>query len=156
MLIVHTLYTAETCAVGGNTGTVNSFAGVQVGDISGGLFNSSVYTDPEKFGCFLSQNIQVIIYFLFPSRLFLTPSPSLQAEAPSFLSNVFQGELLQTALELVTSTLVPSLAKGFGDCNGINVKGGNQAKGLTLEDYGAKYPGAKVQSSGPRAESPNP
>lgn len=87
--------------------------------------------------------------------MFLTPY-SLQAEAPSFLSNVFQGPILQTVLELVTSTLVPTLAKGFGECNGINVKGGNMAKGLTLSSYASKFPGAKVQSSGPRATSPSP
>lgn len=111
----------ETCAVGGNTGTVNSFAGVQVGDISGGLFNSEALTDPAKLGCFLSQNIQ--------------------AEAPSFLSNVLQGPALQSVLNLLTSQLVPTLAKGFGACNGINVKGGNGAKGVPLSKYGSKFPG---------------
>lgn len=84
-----------------------------------------------------------------------TESPP-QAEAPSFLSNVFQGEALQTVLGLVTSTLVPTLAQGFGACNGINVKGGNGAKGVPIQSYGAKYPGAKVVSSGPRANSPSP
>ncbi|KAK4701799.1 unspecific peroxygenase, partial [Phenoliferia sp. Uapishka_3] len=126
----------DTCGVGGNTGTVNSFAGVNVGNISGGAFDSSVYTDPAKLGCFISQNIQ--------------------AEAPSFMSNVFQGATLQTALGLVTSQLVPALAAGFGACNGINVKGGNGAKGLSLATYGAKFPGAKVANSGPRANSPSP
>ncbi|KAL8280569.1 hypothetical protein RQP46_006892 [Phenoliferia psychrophenolica] len=125
-----------TCGVGGNTGTVNSFAGINVGDVSGGAFNSAVYTDPAKLGCFISQNIQ--------------------AEAPSFLSNVFQGEVLQTVVDLVSTMLVPTLAKGFGDCNGINVKGGNGAKGTPMSSYASKYPGAKVQSSGPRAKSPSP
>lgn len=146
----------DTCAIGGNTGTVNSFgeifrmclssihpdrhnaAGVQVGDISGGLFNAAdAFTDPAKLGCFLSQNIQ--------------------AEAPSFLSNVFQGPTLQTVLGLVTSSLIPTLAKGFGACNGINVKGGNMKKGVPISNYASKYPGvAAMASNGPRAKSPSP
>ncbi|KZP14625.1 hypothetical protein FIBSPDRAFT_751561 [Athelia psychrophila] len=129
----------NTCEVGGNTGTVNSFAGIDVGDLSGGVFNASVFTDPAQLGCFLAQNIQ--------------------AEAPSFLSNVLQGPLLPQVLGLVTSSLVPTLAKGFGECNGINVKGGNMGNTSavkTLGDYSAKYPGAAVVYDGARATSPNP
>lgn len=48
----HCLAYPKTCAIGGNTGTVNSFAGIEVGDISGGLFNAAALTDPEKLGCF--------------------------------------------------------------------------------------------------------
>lgn len=70
-----------TCAIGGNTGTVNSFAGIDVGDISSGLFNTSVYQDPEALGCFLSQNIQ--------------------AEVPDVLNNLFQGPLLQKVCSLL-------------------------------------------------------
>lgn len=101
---------------------------------------------------------------------------NIQAEAPSFLSNVFQGPLLQTALALITSRLVPTLAKGFGACNGINVNGGNGAKGVSLKEFTSQYPGTfllwqrlgsqtdlgslfagyKFFSSGPRALSPAP
>ncbi|KAF7974264.1 hypothetical protein HWV62_13050 [Athelia sp. TMB] len=129
----------NTCEVGGNTGTVNSFAGIDVGDLTGGAFNSSVYTNPAQLGCFLSQNIQ--------------------AEAPSFLSNVLQGPLLTQVLGLVTSSLVPSLVKGFGACDGIDVKGGNKANTTgykTLQDYAAKFPGAAVAYKGSRATSPSP
>ncbi|EHK98203.1 putative Aromatic peroxygenase [Glarea lozoyensis 74030] len=60
----------ESCQVGGNTGTVNSFAGVTLGDISGGLVNAvEDFQDPVKLGCFLAQ--------------------AVKAETPGFLSNVF-------------------------------------------------------------------
>ncbi|KDE06593.1 hypothetical protein MVLG_03089 [Microbotryum lychnidis-dioicae p1A1 Lamole] len=126
-----------TCAIGGNTGKVNSFAGVEVGDLSHGLYDSSAFTDPAKLGCFLSMNIQ--------------------AEAPSFLSNVLQGPVVQTVLSLLTSTLIPTLAKGFGECNGINVKGGNGA-GVPFGQYSgaSQFPGAVVQNDGPRGMSPSP
>ena len=50
----------STCAVGGNTGTVNSFAGIDPGDVSGGLFNAQAYRDPYKLGCFISFTIQSV------------------------------------------------------------------------------------------------
>lgn len=55
--------------------------------------------------------------------------------------------------------MVPTLAKGFGECNGINVKGGNMGNTSavkTLSDYSSKYPGAAVVYNGSRATSPNP
>lgn len=112
-------------------------AGVEVGDISNGLFNSAAYTDPAKLGCFLSQNIQ--------------------AEVPSFLSNVFQGATLQAVLELLTGQLIPTLAKGFGACNEINVSGGNATQGQSIGTYGKKFPGVQqMATNGPRAKSPSP
>lgn len=115
----------STCKVGGNTGTVNSFTGVDLGDISGGLVNGADLADPAKLGCFISQNIQ--------------------AEAPSFLSNVFSGLLLQSVLALIPTQLLPALAP-LGQCS-------NLPAGKTVNTYGAQFPGAKVVSSGPRSES---
>jgi len=40
---------------GGNTGEVNSFAGVDVTDLTGGVFNGADLTDPNKASCFLLQ-----------------------------------------------------------------------------------------------------
>lgn len=58
-VVQHCLAYPKTCAIGGNTGTVNSFAGKEVGDITGGLFDAAALLDPEKLGCFLSQLLQV-------------------------------------------------------------------------------------------------
>ncbi|CEJ82913.1 Putative Peroxidase, family 2 domain-containing protein [[Torrubiella] hemipterigena] len=72
----------STCKVGGNTGTVNSFDGIDLGDISGGLINSiEDFQDPARLACFIGQNIQ--------------------AEAPSSLEKIFTGELLKEAVGLV-------------------------------------------------------
>jgi len=114
----------STCKVGGNTGKVNSFAGVDLGNISGGFINSATeFQDPAKLGCFISQNIQ--------------------AEAPSSLEKVFDGVLLKQALALIPSTLVPTLGKGLGACTGL-------PKGKTVTQYGNIFPGGKVVANGPR------
>lgn len=111
------------CQVGGNTGEVNSFSGVDLGDISGGLVNSvEDLSDSNRLGCFLSQ--------------------AIQADAPSFLSNVFNGVLLSTVTGMIGDTLLPVL-QTLGDCP-------NLPAGKSVMQYGAKYPGAKVQNSGPR------
>jgi hypothetical protein len=114
------------CKVGGNVNSMNSFAGVDLGDISGGVFNAATLTDPAKLGCFLSQNIQ--------------------AEAPSFLEAIFSGSLLASALALIPTQLLPALAP-LGSCQ-------NLPKGKSINQYGANFPGALIQNSGPRANGP--
>lgn len=116
-----------TCAIGGNRGTVNSFAGIDVGDVSSGAFNeSTVFTDPNQLSCFLFQNIQ--------------------AEAPSFLSKVFSGVLLSQVLGLVNTKLVPSLQKAWPHCTGLPA-------GKTMDSYASGFPGAKITVDGPRGAS---
>jgi len=113
----------SNCAVGGNTGTVNSFSGVNLGDISGGLVNSaSDLSDPQRMGCFISQ--------------------AIQADVPSFLDNVFNGAVLQQVLGMIDTTLVPALA-GLGNCP-------NLPAGRSVMQYGKGYPGAEAAMSGQR------
>ena len=45
----------EAVSVGGNTGTVNSFTGVDLGDITGGAYQTSDLLNPTKFVCFFYQ-----------------------------------------------------------------------------------------------------
>ncbi|KAL8744573.1 MAG: hypothetical protein Q9190_003186 [Brigantiaea leucoxantha] len=45
----------EAVSVGGNTGTVNSFAGVDLGDITGGAYHTSDLLVPSKFVCYFYQ-----------------------------------------------------------------------------------------------------
>jgi len=40
---------------GGNTGTVNSFTGVDLSDVTGGVYNAGDLTDPNKLSCYLLQ-----------------------------------------------------------------------------------------------------
>jgi hypothetical protein len=111
------------CQVGGNTGTVNSFSGVNLGDITGGLINSVTdLSDPEKMGCFISQN--------------------LQAEVPSFLDKALGGALLQQTKALIPTMLLPALA-GLGACKGI-------PQGRTMEGYGGSYPALQAPMNGKR------
>ncbi|KAI9049361.1 hypothetical protein LZ554_006395 [Drepanopeziza brunnea f. sp. 'monogermtubi'] len=113
----------SNCAVGGNTGTVNSFAGVDLGDISGGLVNSVTdLSNPEKLGCFISQVIQ--------------------ADVPSFLDNVFNGVALTQVLGLIPTVLLPALAP-LGNCPGL-------PKGKNMFQYGKMFPGAQVKQQGTR------
>ena len=115
----------QTCAVGGNTHGVNTFAGIDPGDISGGAFNAASLTNPAELGCFISQNIQ--------------------AEAPSSLQMVFEGVALTEALALVQTQLLPALAP-LGPCEGL-------PPGKTVSEYGNSFPGAMIQNSGSRATS---
>jgi hypothetical protein len=107
----------SNCAVGGNTGTVNSFDGFNLGDLSGGLVNSATdLSDPQRMGCFLSQ--------------------AIQADVPSFLDNVFNGAALATVQKMVGTTLIPTLASTLGPCP-------NLPPGKSVQQYGATYPGAQ-------------
>ncbi|KAL8959135.1 MAG: hypothetical protein Q9183_005689 [Haloplaca sp. 2 TL-2023] len=45
-------------SVGGNTGTTNSFTGVSVSDLTGGVFNAATLTEGNNLQCFVFQAIQ--------------------------------------------------------------------------------------------------
>jgi hypothetical protein len=87
----------ETLKLGGNMGTVNSFAGVDIGDLTGGVYNSETLLEGNNFGCFVFQSLQQVI----PDAL--------------------QGALYDTApiLELVNSVLTPLI--GSLDCPTLDV-----------------------------------
>lgn len=107
----------SNCQVGGNTGEVNSFSGVDLGDISGGLVNSvEDFSDPDRLGCFISQMIQ--------------------ADAPGVLGNVATGALLTQLTGLIDTMLKPALEPlTGGSCP-------NLPKGKSVSVYGTKFPGA--------------
>lgn len=117
----------SNCEVGGNLGKVNTFTGVDLGSISGGLVNNvGDLSNPQTMACFISQ--------------------AIQADVPSFLDTAFEGVLLTQLLGLVKTALPKSLSPylTFGNCTGLPA-------GKSVFAYGAKYPGSKVQNSGPRA-----
>jgi hypothetical protein len=41
--------------IGGNTGTTDSFTGVDLQDLTGGVFNAETLTDGDNAACFLYQ-----------------------------------------------------------------------------------------------------
>ena len=47
--------------IGGNTGTVNSFTGVDPGDLTGGVYDAVTLLEGNNFGCFAFQAVQQII-----------------------------------------------------------------------------------------------
>lgn len=113
----------SSCLVGGNTGEVNSFSGVNLGDISGGFVNSvEDLQDPDRVGCFIGQMII--------------------ADTPSSLSNVLEGTALVTALGMIDTTLKPALGS-FGSCP-------NLPPGRAQHEYDGQFPGAQAPVSGPR------
>lgn len=114
----------SNCQVGGNTGEVNSFSGVNLGDISGGLVNSAEdLSDPNRLGCFISQMIQ--------------------ADVPSFLAKAASGAALSQLTGLIPTMLLPALAPlTGGTCP-------NLPKGKSVSEYGGKYPGAGSTATHP-------
>ena len=77
----------EAVSVGGNTGTTNSFTGVNLGDITTGAYRTEDLTDPKKFVCFFYQ---------------LT-----LAAVPDFLRSRALGTVLASALSLLHSKIDP-------------------------------------------------
>lgn len=73
----------EAASVGGNTGQVNSFAGVDLGDITGGAYHTSDLLDPKKFVCFFYQLTLAVV--------------------PDFLRSEALGTSLAAALKLLHS-----------------------------------------------------
>jgi len=76
--------------VGGNTGTVNSFAGVDLGNLTGGVYHLTDLLNPEKLGCFLYQVLAAI------------------------LPDILRGGLLGGVLSIATNLLTTLLAPLFG------------------------------------------
>ncbi|MCJ1235939.1 hypothetical protein MMC14_003914 [Varicellaria rhodocarpa] len=77
----------EAVSVGGNTGTVDSFTGVDLGDITGGAYRTSDLLDPTKFVCFFYQVTLAVV--------------------PDFLRSEALGSALGAALGLLTSEIQP-------------------------------------------------
>ena len=73
--------------MGGNTGTVNSFAGVDLGDITGGAYETSDLTNPKKFVCYLYELSLAIV--------------------PDFLRSEALGNALAGALNLLQTEVSP-------------------------------------------------
>lgn len=80
-------YNPAILKVGGNMGTVNSFAGVDLGGITGGIYNSFDLLDPDMLVCFIFRTLLAVV--------------------PDLLQGGLLGALLNVALKLLTTTLLP-------------------------------------------------
>lgn len=52
---------AATFQLGGNLGKVNTFAGVDVGNLTGGVFNSASLLEGTNLGCFIFQALPMVL-----------------------------------------------------------------------------------------------
>lgn len=86
-LVVLAQTTPGVVAVGGNTGTVNSFTGVNLADITGGVYNTQDLLNPQKFVCFFYQISLAVV--------------------PDILRSKLLGTVLATALNLLQNQLQP-------------------------------------------------
>jgi hypothetical protein len=126
----------STTGVGGNTGTVNSFAGIDLGDLTGGAYNAQALQDPYKLGCFISNTIQ--------------------SQAPTALQGLLSGSQLQAALDSISTKLNPMLDQSFGACTAL-FGDNRKPKGRTERDIaGSKYPGLTQKVDDSRAYSEQP
>lgn len=57
-VVEHAAYDPRLLSIGGNTGSPNSFTGVDVSDLTGGAFNFARLADPDNLFCFTTQIIQ--------------------------------------------------------------------------------------------------
>lgn len=73
--------------VGGNTGRVNSFVGFDLGNITGGIYNSLDLLNLQSLVCFIFRVLLVIV--------------------PDTLQGGLLGGLIKVALNLLTKTLLP-------------------------------------------------
>ena len=77
----------EALSVGGNTGKVNTFTGVDLANITGGVYQTSDLTDPKKFVCYLYELSLAIV--------------------PDFLRSEALGDALGGALNLLQTKISP-------------------------------------------------
>jgi hypothetical protein len=60
-LITGYLEYPQTLQLGGNTGTVNSFTGVDVGNLTGGLFNAATLLEGNNLACFTANVLNAVV-----------------------------------------------------------------------------------------------
>lgn len=111
-------------SVGGNAGKVNTFTGVDVGDLTGGVFHAAeLLNDPQALSCYL---FQVGIEELVPTQL-----------------NVVY-KVTAEALDFVGKNLKAPFAK-------LATAGGNpcqKVQNATIVEAYDKFPGSKIERPG--------
>ncbi|KAG9239473.1 Chloroperoxidase [Amylocarpus encephaloides] len=87
----------EFLSIGGNTGTTNSFTGVDITDLTDGVFNGATLLKGNNLACFVFQNLQNAVPDLIKG-LFLNPSGPL-------------GQLTSAISSVTAPFVCPNLAK---------------------------------------------
>jgi len=112
----------ELGSIGGNTGTVNSFAGIDIGDLTGGIYNAETLLEGNNLVCFVFQIVKTI-------------SP----DALSTLYNVINGPL-----EVVTNALATPLLDMACPALGNMMQGGAS----WVDEVQSLFPGARASRGG--------
>lgn len=127
----------EAVSVGGNTGTTNSFTGVNLGDITTGAYRTEDLADPKKFVCFFYQ---------------LT-----LAAVPDFLRSRALGTVLASALSLLHSKIDPYVDPSCAKIGGFSPgsRKDDWLDELTIlgnynDAFLAQFPGAAVNKPPPQ------
>ncbi|KAF2091596.1 oxidase [Saccharata proteae CBS 121410] len=111
----------ELASVGGNTGTVNSFTGVDLGNVTGGLLNAETLLEGNNLLCFVFEVIKTF--------------------APEAISPLFA--TIEEPVQWIVNTLDVPIANlscpAYGD-----LEAGGKPLWDVLQD---KYPGAKAANS---------
>ena len=98
----------EAVSVGGNTGQVNSFAGVDLGNITGGVYQTSDLTNPTRFVCFFYQLTLAIV--------------------PDFLRSEALGTALAGALNLLQTQISPLVDPSCPEIGELILRGSTHEK----------------------------
>lgn len=124
----------EVISVGGNTGEVNSFTGVDLGNITGGAYQTSDLTNPTKFVCYFYQLTLAIV--------------------PDFLRSEALGTALAGALDLLQSKISPLVDPSCAKIGKLRIPQGRTDEAFVdmlmcnLANYNdafaAEFPGAAV------------
>nr|XP_018918017.1 PREDICTED: aromatic peroxygenase-like [Bemisia tabaci] len=94
---------------GGNTGENNSFVGVDVGDLSGGLYNAKNLLEGNNLQCFIYQNLQLTALSSL-TAIFGKVTESITPVVEKLLDTIFGGKLTLGCPKLQDQ---PSLFSGF-------------------------------------------
>ena len=122
----------EAVSVGGNTGEVNTFTGVDLGNITGGAYQTSDLTNPTKFVC-----------YFYELTLAITPD---------FLRSEALGSALAGALNLLQTKISPLVDPSCAKIGKLTHQG-SMDEGFDIlicnlanynDAFAAEFPGAAV------------
>ena len=122
----------EAISVGGNTGEVNTFTGVDLGNITGGAYQTSDLTNPTKFVC-----------YFYELTLAITPD---------FLRSEALGSALAGALNLLQTKISPLVDPSCAKIGKL-IHQGSMDEGFDIlicnlanynDAFAAEFPGAAV------------
>lgn len=125
----------EVISVGGNTGEVNTFTGVDLGNITGGAYQTSDLTNPTKFVCYFYQLTLAIV--------------------PDFLRSEALGTALAGALNLLQTQISPLVDPSCAKIGKFEILFGSMDEAIFLDmlmcnlanyndAFAAEFPGAAV------------